>query len=258
MEETKQPQPSKIEKIKNRKLPEERWYYKLIGHVGRFIIRFLWPAKIYYKENAILDRRAIFICNHCSSFDANPIISQVFGKNSNVVLKSEAAKSQFFARCLKQVGGIPIRRGASDIDAVKKVLGVLNNDQQILIFPEGTRNRKNDKEMLPFKDGVATFALKTKCEIVPMMYYRKSRPFRRNRILVGEPFDLSQFYGIKGSEVRKDATDYIYSKMQELREEIDYFVEVLHCNKAKFDAYLQEKKAKQLENATLDEQNTPS
>lgn len=254
MDETKPTQPSTIVKEKKRKkLPEERWYYKLIGVVGRFIIRFLWPAKIYYKENAILDRKAIFICNHGSSFDANPIISKVFGKNSNVVVKSEAAKSPFFSNCLKQVGAIPIQRGASDIDAVKKVLGVLNNNKQILIFPEGTRNRGNDMEMLPFKDGVATFALKTKCEIVPMMYYRRSRPFRRNRILVGEPFDLSQFYGIKGTAVRKDATDYIYNKMQELRTDINYFVEELHCNKKKFGLYLQQKKAKQYQPTQIDQ-----
>lgn len=218
------------------------WIYRAIGKIGRWVLRFIWPTKIFYPDNFIRDRRAIVICNHYGLADANPILSKLFGKKSNVVLKSELTRFQFIYEVLKQVGGIPVRRGEGDIAAVKKVVSALNREEQVLLFPEGTRNPQDIKEMLPFKDGAATFAIKTRSEIVPILLYRRPRPFRRNYMIVGQPFDLSAYYGQRLVEVKQDATYYIEHKMLELRAQIDCIVEQYRGNLKKYAACAQKER----------------
>lgn len=217
----------------------DRWYSKFIRVVGKFLMKFFWPTKIYFKDRAITDKKAIYICNHYSIYDSNPIISRVLPPKSNVLFKSDICEVMSFL--IQQVGGIPINRDSSDITAVKKVLKVLANDEQILIFPEGSVNPHDIKQLLPFKEGVSSFAIKSKCAIVPMMYYRKPKLFRRNRLMIGQPFYLDEFYDDKSPDARKRATDYIYRKMLELRHDLDYFVEMLDCDMQKFQIYLQNK-----------------
>lgn len=209
-------------------------WYRFLGKIAKFLMRMLWPTKIYFKENFITQGRAIAVCNHYSKMDSNAILSKLFGKKSNVVIKSEACDKPFIARIIEEIGGIPIRRGESDVSAIKKIINILNNDEQLLIFPEGTRNPQDIKEMLPFKDGAATFAIKTHSPIVPMMYYRFPRAFKKNTLVLGEPFTLEAFYGRKMHDCKDEATAFIRSKMEELRIEVDLLVEKFKGNKKKY------------------------
>ena len=54
--------------------------------------------------------------------------------------------------------------------------------------------------MLPFKHGAAAMAIKTKSPIVPIVIYKKPRFFRCTHILIGEPFELTEYYDRKLSE----------------------------------------------------------
>ncbi|MGN0771810.1 MAG: lysophospholipid acyltransferase family protein [Christensenellales bacterium] len=221
---------------KAKKQPQDWLIFRIIGKIGRFLAKFIWPTFIYGKKNIVKGRKSIYICNHLDALDPFVIVGRVLKDESNVVMKSSLAESAFIRYSLYNIaGGIPIRRNENDIVAVKKILGVLNNkNQPILIFPEGTRNPHDIKEMLPFKDGTAVFALKTKCEIVPMLYYKKIGPFRINRLFIGKPFTLDEFYSTAVADAKRPATDYIYDKMLELRSEIDFFVEKCNCDKNKF------------------------
>ncbi len=219
-----------------KKHPQDWLIYRIIGKVGRVLAKFIWPTFIYGKRNIIKGRKCIYICNHLDALDPFVIVGRVLKEESNVVMKSSLANSAFLRYSLYNIaGGIPIKRNENDVTAVKKILSVLNQkNQPILIFPEGTRNPHDIKEMIPFKDGTAVFALKTKCEIVPMLYYKKIGPFRINRLFIGKPFDLSQFYSQNGADAKSMATEFIYQKMLALRAEIDFFVEKCHCDKKKF------------------------
>ncbi|MGN0765451.1 MAG: lysophospholipid acyltransferase family protein [Christensenellales bacterium] len=221
---------------KPKKQPQDWLIFRIIGKVGRFLAKLFWPTFIYGKRNIVKGRKCIYICNHLDAFDPFVIVGRVLKEESNVVMKSSLADSAFLRYSLYNIaGGIPIKRNENDVTAVKKILGVLNHkNQPVLIFPEGTRNPHDIKEMIPFKDGTAVFALKTKCEIVPMLYYKKIGPFRINRLFIGKPFDLSEFYSQSVADAKSSATEFIYQKMLALRAEMDFFVEKCHCDKKKF------------------------
>lgn len=204
----------------------------------RWVMGGLWHTKIYFKDNFIKNSKAVVICNHFSALDPCVIISKLLNKNGKVMMKNEITKNKFIASVAEELGCIPVKRGEADINAVKKVLSALNQNQQVLIFPEGTRNKNKDfKQLLQFKQGVATFALKTKSPIVPLMYYKKTGLFKKNRLVVGEPFWLDEFYGRKPGEIKEIATEYIYSKMMDLRKEVDILVEKCRGSKKKYLKY---------------------
>ena len=157
---------------------------------ARVLQRIIWPTKIYGAENFEKFSGGIIISNHYASAADGSIIFNAFFKNYfNALVKEEAFKTKIGNWFLTGVGCIPVKRGEADIDAYKKVVTVLKNGENILIFPEGTRNKAGTDVMAPFKKGVSVFAMRTKVEILPTLYFRMHRPFRKNILVVGEPID---------------------------------------------------------------------
>jgi 1-acyl-sn-glycerol-3-phosphate acyltransferase len=99
------------------------------------------------------------------------------------------------------------------------LLKCLKNGEKVAIYPEGTRN-KTKEEMLPFYDGAAMLAIKTKTPIVPVLIYKKTMPFRMNHIIVGEPFEMSEYYGQRlTKEVLAEANEKLRQKLLDMRKE---------------------------------------
>lgn len=183
---------------------------------AKVLQRIIWPTKIYGAENFEKFSGGIIISNHYASAADGSIIFNAFFKNYfNALVKEEAFKTKIGNWFLTGVGCIPVKRGEADIDAYKKVVTVLKKGENILIFPEGTRNKAGTDVMAPFKKGVSVFAMRTKVEILPTLYFRMHRPFRKNILVVGEPIDLLK----EGFDRKQDAeaTDFLYEKMQALR-----------------------------------------
>jgi 1-acyl-sn-glycerol-3-phosphate acyltransferase len=74
--------------------------------------------------------------------------------------------------------------------------------------------------MLPFYDGAAMLAIKTKTPIVPILIYKKTKPFRLNHIIVGEPFEMSEYYGQRlTKELLTEANEKLRQKLLDMRKE---------------------------------------
>ena len=71
----------------------------------------------------------------------------------------------------------------------------------MLFFPQGTRAKTPYIEGDSAKEGVAMFAIRTNTPVVPMMYNKKIKPFRRVKLYIGEP--------IYPDESRKKDKEYI-------------------------------------------------
>lgn len=215
-------------------------FYRILGAIGRWLMTIVWwPTKIYYKEKFPQDKQVICICNHYAIEDACAIYHQLFGFKGRIVVKSEAMDDSFVGNFLTALcNAISVRRGESDIKAIKEMMKELLSGGKILIFPEGTRNKsKNYKELLPFKDGPVTIAIKTKSVIVPTLYYKPLRPFgfRKNRLIVGDPIDLSAYYGKQIHDVKDEASKLVFDKMLELRTQLDDIMENYGGNLKKYE-----------------------
>lgn len=227
-------------KVIKKKTKKKGGFYRFLAAVVRKVMGIIWPTKIYFKDNFPKNTKAIVVCNHYTALDPCVIISKLLGKNGKVLMKDEIMKNPVIAKIATELGCIPVKRGEADIAAVKSILGALAKNQPVLIFPEGTRNRSGSKEMLPLKQGVATFALKAKAPIVPLLYYKKTGPFKRNILIVGAPFYLDEYYDQKPNAVKEEVTDVIRDEMNKLRIELDILVEKCRGSKKKYFKYVKE------------------
>lgn len=208
-------------------------FYRFMRLLLRPLQAILWPIKIVNKQNAKVEGKAVYTCNHYSKVDTFIPCFALFKKEAHILAKYELFKVPIAGWFLHKMGAIPVRRGEADISAVKSVLGVLKEDKKLMIFPEGTRNKSGSQEMSEFKTGTARFAIKTKAPIVPMLYYSSPKLFRRNWLYVGEPFTLEEYYGARTPEQMHAATDVIQQKMQNIRVQCNEYVENLKKGKKK-------------------------
>lgn len=207
-----------LERIKDYYKPRKSFAtYRFLRFILRPLQCVLWPTKVVNPENAKKVKGAIFTCNHYSKIDSLIPYFTLFKKEAHALAKYELFTNPIAGWFLHIMGAIPVRRGEADIESVKQVLKVLKSDKQLLIFPEGTRNKEGTQEMAEFKTGTARFAIKTKVPIVPMIYYRSPKMFQKNWLYVGEPFTLEEFYGARTPEENHKATEVIREKMEETR-----------------------------------------
>ena len=129
--------------------------------------------------------------------------------------KKELFKNKFYAWILRGLGCIKIDRQNLDIAATKQVFQVLKDNKTLGIFPQGTRSQADDMEI---KNGVCMFAIKSKTPIVPMYIKKKPKFLVFNKIYIGEPFELTEFYDQKlTKEVLDSAAKIVLAKFEELK-----------------------------------------
>lgn len=215
-----------LARIKTYYKPEKRFtFYRFLRVILRPIQMLVWPTKVIGAENAKKVKGALFTCNHYSKMDSMIPYFVLFKKEAHALAKYELFTNPVAGWFLHKMGAIPVRRGEADIESVKQVLRVLKDGKQLLIFPEGTRNKEGTQQMAEFKTGTARFAIKAKVPVVPMIYYQSPKAFRKNWLYVGEPFSLEEFYGARTIDENHAATEVIKEKMDETRRLCNEYVE---------------------------------
>ncbi|MBO5851756.1 MAG: 1-acyl-sn-glycerol-3-phosphate acyltransferase [Clostridia bacterium] len=195
-------------------------FYKILRPFMWFIYKITHKVVVFNRKNVINDGKSIVICNHISKMDVC-VVSEVHKDKVCYLAKKEWFNNKLFAWVLKRFGVIAIDRDNPSLTSIRDGLKVLKDGKTLGIFPEGTRNKQNT-EIQPFKTGVAMFAIKGQAKIVPIVIHQKIKMFKTNYAMVGEPFELSEYYGKKFNEdVANEATNVIYNKMVELQKELN-------------------------------------
>ena len=201
------------------------FYYKLLQFIYAPLVWIFSKTKFYNSENVIKDQKVIYVCNHTSYYDAVIFFTKYFRKNKiNVIAKAEVYskmfKGKFMHKAMRNSGVIPMHRGEPDIENIKSVISVINQNEPLFMFPEGTRNKGDLRELLEIKNGAALFAIKTGAPIIPVMYSSRTGFFKKSCCNVGKPFYLDQFNGKANKNNLVDATKIIESKMKETQKEL--------------------------------------
>ena len=209
-----------------KKKEESFRFYRVVRAFLAPLIKLLWPTEVVHRERFDEMGGGLVVCNHYAVPDTLIPVASLYKKELHVLAKAEAFECAKIANWfLRKAGAIPVHRGEADINAVKEVLGVLRADKKLVMYPEGTRNREGTKEMLEFKQGAARFAIKAKKPVLPMVYYRMHKVFRKNWLYIGEPIMLDEFYGTRDPEDYERATQKVFEGMQATRAACDEYVE---------------------------------
>lgn len=178
----------------------------------------------FYGAWKVKDGPCLYVCNHYTLLDAFYTACTTW-EGVHFIAKKENFETPFLKTVLRLVKGIRANRDGNDVRTVLEAIKCLKNGEKVAISPEGTRN-KTDAEMLPFHHGASAIAIRTKTPIVPVMLYKKPRYFRMAHVLVGEPFELSEYYDRKlTSQEIEEADNKIREIMLNMRKEHTAFLE---------------------------------
>ena len=121
------------------------------------------------EENVPKDRSVLYIGNHRSFFDIVITYARTPGL-TGYIAKKEILKVPLLRDWMKDLYCLFLDR--DDIkEGLKTILTAIEYEKQgisVAIFPEGTRNKGDGEDILPFHDGSFKIALKSGCPIVPM------------------------------------------------------------------------------------------
>jgi 1-acyl-sn-glycerol-3-phosphate acyltransferase len=122
-------------------------------------------------------------------------------------LKREAIDDARIGWLMRGIGGFPVDREVLDVSVARIMMGHLRAGRFVGIAPEGTRSPTN--EVQPFKTGFLKLAIKARVPVMLAAIHgayeaapKGRRMPKRSRVTVrlGEPIDLSEYYGQKLAE----------------------------------------------------------
>lgn len=163
----------------------------------------------------------ILVTNHVSFVEIPVLHSRLRPRRVVGLAKAESWKNPLLGWLFNLWGAIPVRRGETDLAALRKCLDVLRDGGILVVAPEGTRSRHGCLQR--GHPGVVALALRSGAPILPLAFYGgealkcNAKRLRRTpfHIMVGEPFHLS-VEGRVTQAVRQDLTDKIMYKLAAL------------------------------------------
>ena len=166
--------------------------YDVARGLFKGICKILFRIEVVGLENVPKEVSFVICSNHKSNFD--PIaIAVVLPIKLNFMAKEELFRFKPLGYLLHSLRAFPVKRGKSDIGALKAAMSVLKNEGRLLIFPEGTRAKGEYLE--EGKGGAALIAVKSSVNILPIGIKGRFKLFSRVKINIGEMIDLSENFG---------------------------------------------------------------
>lgn len=132
----------------------------------------LWMSGIQVKALGVgnVDPRVprIYMTNHQSYFDIFALLAYL-PVDFKFILKQELVRIPLFGQAVRRAGYIGIERGdpRKAARSMNEAAERIKAGASVVMFPEGTRSL--DGRLLPFKRGGFKLALKSGCDVVPVV-----------------------------------------------------------------------------------------
>ena len=198
-------------------------FYKFAISVLRVVMPLWYKLDTEGLENIPEGSGYLFVSNHRSN--ADPILIGVQNPQTQFcfLAKQELFSDGLVGWLLRKLGAVAVDRGAGDVTALEEIEYRLQNGQNALIFPEGTRSK--DGKLGHFKTGAALIAAQTGVPVVPVaISFDDELHFRSTiHIRYGAPFDIPTTTADDPEpavlkQVRKEMTNHV-SALLELNEQ---------------------------------------
>jgi 1-acyl-sn-glycerol-3-phosphate acyltransferase len=172
-------------------------FYRFAKFVVRIYYNLFFKVTIKGEENLPQDGGYMLAPNHLSMHDP-PLLGGFFPRlDLYAMSKKEAFDVWILKPILPRINVFPVDREGNDITAIKTSLKILKRGDGLLIFPEGTRNKKTDGTPLDAKPGVALMAIKAKVPVVPITIDSTYKLFSPIVITYHPPVSLKEYEGQK-------------------------------------------------------------
>lgn len=170
---------------------------KILHHSVRVLLevifRLYFRIEVHGREN--IPKKGTFIIApiHRSYLDT-PLIGAAIWRLLRYMGAEKMWTNRMLGWFLTAMGGFPVQRGTADREALKAALTVVERDEPLVMFPEGTR--QEGPEVSQLFDGPAYVACRTGASIIPVGLGGTARAMPKGKkfirpvkmvVVIGEP-----------------------------------------------------------------------
>jgi len=138
-----------------------KFFYRLTITFVKTLMHFLWNLKITGMKEIRFKKGCIICANHQSALDP-AFLASIFPFECYFMAKSELFKNKIFGALIGYLNAIPVRRAGFTRGTIQKFIKLLEDKNNIMIFPEGSR------KSFTAKPGIAKLAWETNAPIYPV------------------------------------------------------------------------------------------
>lgn len=170
-------------------------WYRFAGWLVReIVLRLTGGLKIQGSHNVPTEGPMLLASVHLSHLDP-PLLGSICPRELRFMAKEELFKNVLLRSLIRSLGAFPVKRGTSDMAAIKLALQWLNESRAVLVFPEGQRG--DGKALQHLQGGAHLLAKRSGATVVPVgisgtekVMPRGGKGLRRARVTVvyGAPF----------------------------------------------------------------------
>lgn len=186
----------------------------------------LWAKKIHVGNIKIIreamKERVILAPTHTSFCDVPLMYLYFISRRLRIFCLKEAVSAPIFGSLARRSGVIPYDRdakGGFDFKAFKTTDEILEGNGCVVMFPQGHIVEDGKLEGHDLKQGIATHSLRRDVPIIPIVFGSKTKPFKLNKIYIGNPIYPKDYFDVVEPSKENIAkfTEIIQQKMVELQ-----------------------------------------
>ena len=155
------------------KAPRPSFTYRLVSVLLVFpLFRILFRGRTHGNGNVPMDGPLVVVANHGSHLDP-PLLGHALGRPVAFMAKSELFRIPLLGRVIRACGAYPVKRGASDREAIRTATARLQEGWAIGVFLDGTR-QENGRVNQPMP-GAALLAARSGASLLPVAILNSHR-----------------------------------------------------------------------------------
>ena len=217
---------NKVKKVKKER--KERFIrYRFVSTSCAILMLILYKVKVHGKQNAPRKGPFLLICNHQSFLD--PFLCDLFIPGILFFLARDTLYKGWFGKFLIKLNTYPIKRGESDLKAMREMIKRLKQGHGVCLFPEGTRSA--DGRISDIKSGFILLSKRADAPVVPMVIEglheiwpkEKKCPkfFGSIAVEIGEPISYAEIEAIGQEKFGAVITDKLRKLQNQARESLN-------------------------------------
>lgn len=167
---------------------DKNFYYKFHKFVHVFMNTF-YNLNITGQDNIPNDSNYILAGNHLNILDSWLLLA-ADDNYLRFLVDNKLYRYKHWEWFFKKLGTIGTDPDKTDVKALKELMNLLKDRENLVIFPEGhTHSKEIDLE---YKPGIARMSRIANVSIVPFGIYGSYKPFSKINLNFGEPINYKQ------------------------------------------------------------------
>lgn len=154
-----------------------KFFYKCVRTAVKSVFGVLYRHRVYGQEH-LAPGRALIAPNHASFYDP-PIIAISCPEEVAFLARKSLFSKAVLGSIIRKLNAYPVSGTPQDLNSFKLVCQLLNENQKVVVFPEGMRS--SSKELAPVKSGIGMLAMRCHSPIIPVYIHGSYDVWSRKR-----------------------------------------------------------------------------